>query len=436
MQTTTFEPLRWSEQPAKVSVYNTDGRARAYFQITSPRDLQRMCLRRPVEELPRITSLLSPSHHLVSAMALDNLFSVVPPQSAVNMRVGLLQSLFVAHHLRKLYFFLCAREDPFREFHMREAGGPEDRISHQLLNELTQCIDLAQEAATILGGREHHPLSAVAGGVGRALKEPYYERLVKIAERCLTFAVKLAPVFGEKMLGNGRRDEGFLGISVKPTLNLSLTKDCSQVVVRDTEGKEVARFDPQSVFEKVGLRREPWTYEPFAYLADRGWKTHDPESSDSLYFVGPMSRLNSGEELGSERAEEARGQLAADDASDDPQFTVNAAFRSLIIEVTAAAEKMVELYTQDNFVGASFRTVPSGMGEVGVAAMESPSGFIAHRYEVDEQGMVRKIEVLDTAAENNALRCLIARKAVEESAARNLSHKQTKSMIETSLLPF
>lgn len=435
MQNTVFEPLRWSQQPARVTVYHRDGRAEAYFQITSPRDLQRMCLGRPVEELPRITSLLSPSHHLVSAMALDNLFGATPPQLAVNMRSGLLLSLFVAHHLRKLYFLLCTHEDPFREFYIRGPARREDQISYHLVNELMQCVDLAQEAATILGGRAHHPVSAVAGGVGRALKEPYYERLARIAEECLAFTVRLAPVFAEKELGNGASRDGFLGIRVKPTLNLSLSEDGSQVVVRDAEGKDVDRFDPDRIFEKVALHREPWTHEPFAYLADKGWTTHDPESSDSLYFVGPLSRLSAGKEVAGESAAQARMKLVTD-PDDSPPFTVNAAVRSLLVEVITAAEKMVELYAQDNFVGPSCRTVPSDMGTVGVAAMESPSGLIAHRYEVDERGLVRKIEILDTAAENNALRCFITQKAVEESAARNLSHKQTKSMIESSLLPF
>ena len=163
-----------------------------------------MCLGRPVEELPRITSFLSPSHHLVSALALDNLVGVQPPQLAVNMRSGLLLSLYVAHHLRKLYFFLSVHEDPFREFHIRESARQEGQIPHQLVNELLQCIDLVQEAAAILGGRAHHPVSAVAGGVGRALKEPYYERLMEIAEKALAKDIKQVVFDRNGFLYHGR----------------------------------------------------------------------------------------------------------------------------------------------------------------------------------------------------------------------------------------
>ena len=435
MPNTIFEPLRWSEKPARVVVRQTDGRPAAYFQVTSPMDLRRMCLGRPVEELPRIVSLVSPSHHLVSAMTLDNLFGVVPPEPALNMRVGLLQALLTERHLRKLYFFICDEQDPFREFSMRDEGGYGSKIRRLMLDELMRCIDLAQEAATILGGRAQHPVSAVVGGVGRSLKDPQYERLEKTARECFAFAVRLAPLFAENALGVDRRYNGFFEMSLKPMVNLSLSKDGTDVAVRDGKGNETDRFPVEKVFEKVGFHREPWTYEPFAYLADRGWNTHDVENSDSLFLVGPLARLNGREELGGESAEQAREELGVR-ADDAPRFTVNLAFRSLLVEVVAAAERMVDLYRQENFVGPSLRTLPSGMGNVGVAAMESPSGLIAHRYEVDEQGLVRGIDVLDTAAENNALRCFIAQNAVTESAERNLNHKQTKSLTEVGLLPF
>jgi len=76
MQTITLEPLRWSEQPARVTILNGNGHPKAYFQITSPRDIARMAIGRPVEETPRLVGILSPAHHLVSAMALDKLFDV------------------------------------------------------------------------------------------------------------------------------------------------------------------------------------------------------------------------------------------------------------------------------------------------------------------------------------------------------------------------
>ena len=113
MNNVTFEPLRWQEDPVRISILHDAESLNAYYQVTAPRDVARMCKGRPVEELPRILSLLSPSHHLVSAMALDRLFGVEPPPMALNMREAFLQAHVFSHHLRKLYFLLSSWQDPF-----------------------------------------------------------------------------------------------------------------------------------------------------------------------------------------------------------------------------------------------------------------------------------------------------------------------------------
>ena len=87
-----------------------------------------MCKGRQVEELPRILTILSPAHHLASAMALDKLFGVEPPALAVNMREALLQAQFLTSHLRKLYFLLTAFENPFEDFTSPRKKRAEPRV--------------------------------------------------------------------------------------------------------------------------------------------------------------------------------------------------------------------------------------------------------------------------------------------------------------------
>lgn len=120
MRTITLEPLRWLERPSRVRIVGESWDPKAYFQVTSPRDIARMAIGRPVEEMPRIVGILSPAHHLVSAMALDKLFKAPPPDLAVNMREALLQTQFMNSHIRKLYFFLSSSANPFQSFRMRD----------------------------------------------------------------------------------------------------------------------------------------------------------------------------------------------------------------------------------------------------------------------------------------------------------------------------
>src|SRR5512145_413084 len=99
-----LESLRWRDPPARATVTVDGGPPRVHLQVTAPREVEAMCLGRPVEELPRILSILSPAHHLCAAEALDRLFGVDPPPVARNMREALRLALAYRHHLRKFHF--------------------------------------------------------------------------------------------------------------------------------------------------------------------------------------------------------------------------------------------------------------------------------------------------------------------------------------------
>jgi len=248
MQTITLEPLRWSEQPARVTILNGNGHPKAYFQITSPRDIARMAIGRPVEETPRLVGILSPAHHLVSAMALDKLFDVQPPDLAVNMREALLQAQFVRHHLRKLYFLLSSEANPFRSFQMRQAAEEGSEIPVQALDEIMDCLALAQEAAAILGGRADHPISAVSGGVGRFLKDPHYPRLAEIAEQCVKCAVGAAKFVREKVFLGSKKLVALRELQFNPMLSLTAGAGTGNAILRDTSGKQVEEIPADKVF--------------------------------------------------------------------------------------------------------------------------------------------------------------------------------------------
>src|SRR5512138_1614913 len=116
MPRVTLDSLRWQEQPAQATVTVNGGPPHVYFQTTAPRDVAALCLGRPVEELPRILTILSPAHHLCAAQALDRLFDVEPPPVARDTREAMRLALVLRHHLRKLYFLVSSIENPFAEF--------------------------------------------------------------------------------------------------------------------------------------------------------------------------------------------------------------------------------------------------------------------------------------------------------------------------------
>jgi F420-non-reducing hydrogenase large subunit len=302
------------------------------------------------------------------------------------------------------------------------------------MDEIMHHVAGAQEAATILGGRLDHPLTAVAGGVSRFLKEGYYERLREIADSCVEFAGRLAKFLRERLFQDASIVDLFHSVSFSPMMALSQGPEDGDVLLKDESGKEIERFSPQETFSMVELHQEKWTYEAFAFLKQKGWPGLEGHEVGGLFFVGPLARLGA-QELETPLAEEERQKLMSS-LGPFPHFNVAAAYWSLVIELIQTSEKMQDLYVQEKLVGPFIRTIPAEMGTEGCAALESPEGFILHRYEVDERGILQRIQVLDAAMENNALRCLLAQKAVENSVARKQERNEIKKMIELSLLPF
>ena len=289
----------------------------------------------------------------------------------------------------------------------------------------------------------------MTGGVSRFLKEESYQRLSEIAEHCLMFAIRLGGFFRDEIFGEGKALEGFQDLHVEPMASMTIAEKDGHVVLKDPVGKEVDRFSPDMMFEKIGFHNESWTHEPFAYMMEQlesagqnrqggtGEICHSafriPHSA--IFFVGPLARLNSPDTLLSPSAEEERQRLTKA-LGPFPHFGVIAAYWALLVELLQAAEKMAELYTEEKLTGPAIRTIPSKMGNEGHAVLESPQGLICHHYRTDQRGIVEEVEVLGTGSANNALRCFLTQKAVEISRARGETWKETQNRIELSLLPF
>ncbi len=429
MQRLIIEPVRGQERPSRITIRRDDGAVETLYQVTSAPDIENMCIGRPAEELPRILSILSPSHHLASALALDDLFNVAPPDLAVNMREALLQTQYYFRHLRKIFFILSTGLDPFADRRTASRRRASLQQRKHLIAELMRRAALAQEAAAILGGRSEHPLTAAPGGVTRFLKNGQHERLSEIADACLAFALRLQDA--GKAAGtdglNPFTGDADLGFDPMPGLTLS----GSDALVSDEQGKESDRISPDRLADAFDVRTEDWTRLPFVRLNGKAAATDGADA----FFVGPLARFNSGASFDTPAAEELRGWIT-DAFGPPPLFSVSAACWALIAETTSAAEKMKALFTEETLSGPETRTIPSDMGETGQAALESPEGLIFHRYQTDRKGLVTGIAVLDAAAENNDFRGRLIQKTAEAALSRAPIPEQVRQAVEVNLLPF
>lgn len=431
MSTKIIGPLRWQEEPSRISIDQDGQGLRAYYQVTSPRDIVSMCKGRPVEELPRILTILSPSHHIAAAAALDNLFGITIPLAAENIRKALGESLTLINHSRRLFFLLSSPANPLG--HREDLRRKTASFQHWVIEEAMRGILLFQEAASILGGRYPHPVAAIAGGVSRPIKEVYYPRLAQIAGDCLPYALRLRDIFADTVIGNGSYEP--MNLPFHPVSSITYSGNENAVVLTDPSGTESARFAPDKVSETLQIVSEPWTYLPFVHMKGMSWESPISIRTEGLFLVGPLARLNRCLRSETPGAEEERQRLVAT-LGPPPHFSAIAGYWSLLIELIESAERIGELFCEEKLAGPQVRTVATGQGRSGLAAYEAPEGFICHSYEVDQRGLVQNVTILDAASENNGVRSLLIQKMVEEAAAGQKPWDEAQKTIELSLAPF
>ena len=432
MKTLTLEPIRWQDVPARITVLANDAAIDVYYQATSPRLLDTICAGRPVEELPRMLTLLAPAHHLTAARALDRLFEVQPPELALHMRSALLQAQYGAAHLRKFYFLLTSGQNPMVDFHVARKGAVPPTISRQWLQEIAHHGALAQEAEAILGGRCTHPLTATTGGVSRFLKEGHYDRLAAICGCLLPFAQKLAQWVRTTLLEDGAGHGSWADIEI-PKLAGLYQADSDRTTLSDPEGGASQPLAEDQLGEVIAMHREAWTYQPFAYLKAKGWQDLDHHAS--LFHVGPLARFNADLAAATPLAEEERQRILAVVGA-PPVYAWSAAFGAMAVELIQSVEQLQELSRPEKLSGPTLRTIPKGHGTSTWALLETPQGLTWHAYTVDADGIVQTVTVLDAGTANHALKCLLAKHVVTAELEKQTDPKVIKERVELALLPF
>jgi F420-non-reducing hydrogenase large subunit len=82
-----------------------------------------------------------------------------------------------------------------------------------------------------------------------------------------------------------------------------------------------------------------------------------------------------------------------------------------IIELLYAAEHWVELATDPEITGETFRVLPTETPDEGVGCVEAPRGTLTHHYWTDERGILTKVNLIVGTTNNNAAINMSVKKA-------------------------
>jgi F420-non-reducing hydrogenase large subunit len=281
-----------------------------------------------------------------------------------------------------------------------------------------------REFIAYLGGKVVHPVLGLPGGVAKGIAPEDLPQFQQLAKEALDFALFTLQVFHDVLLKNS----AYMGLITSDTYThrtyyMGLVDEKNRVNFYDgkvrvvsPEGKEYAKFAAQAYLDYIAEHVEPWSYVKFCYLKGIGWKGFTDGAESGIYSVAPLARLNASDGMATPEAQKAYEQFF-NTFGQKPVHHTLANHWARVIEMVYAAERIVELIHDPEITSQTLRVIPTTSPTVGVGVVEAPRGTLFHHYETNEDGILRKVNLI-VATQNNSARMAMS----VEKAAKGLIH--------------
>ncbi len=279
----------------------------------------------------------------------------------------------------------------------------------------------------MLGGRGIHPAAGLPGGWSKSVSEAERLEIQEIARQNIEFALFTLDIF-EKIVWENRvyRDLMQSDIYLHRTYYMG-TVDADNrpnfydgdVRIVDPNGGEFARYPAAEYLNHVAEHVEPWTYLKFPFLRKIGWKGFRDGADSGVYCATPLARLNVADGMATPRAQEQfekfydRWGSARIDGRFAPVHHRLATHWARLIELLYAAEHMLELASDPEITSPEVRRIPDRIAGEGVGCVEAPRGTLIHHYETDENGLIRKANLIVGTTNNHAAISMSIKRAAE-----------------------
>jgi NAD-reducing hydrogenase large subunit len=163
--------------------------------------------------------------------------------------------------------------------------------------------------------------------------------------------------------------------------------------VVDADGRRVADdIDPRPYTDYLGEAVEPWSYLKSAYWKETGYPA-------GLYRVGPLARLNVSDRFGTSEADaelvEYRQRLGRYPSS---SFHYHYA---RLVEMLHCIESIHRLLDAPEILDEHVLARADVNRREGVGVAEAPRGTLIHHYRVDDDGLVRWVNLVIATGHNN-----------------------------------
>lgn len=438
MKAIRIDPITRLEGHGKIDIVIDDegNVADCFFIVPELRGFEQFCVGRPVEEMPRITSRIcgvcSEAHHLAAAKACDATFHVTPPPAGRKLRELLYSAFFVGDHATHFYIlaapdFVLGPDAPPAE---RNVLGLIRKVGLDAGKAVIQARAAAHEIVRIIGGKTVHMVTAIPGGMAKPLTAEERERIITLAKALLEFSQFTVDILNRVVLANPGYVDLILSDTYTHATHSMGTVDAhnhvnfydGKIRVVDPSGTEVAKYAAHDYLAHVAERVERWSYLKFPYLKARGWKGLVDGPDSGVYRATPLSRLNAADGMATPRAqaeyERFYETFTQDRSGRTPVHHTLATHWARIVELVYAAERTVELATDEEILDPNVRTLPTETPTEGVGCVEAPRGTLTHHYVTDARGILTRVNLIVGTTNNHAAICMSVKKA-----AQGLIHK-------------
>jgi len=434
MNRITIDPITRLEGHGKIEIFlNDQGNVeQAYLQVPELRGFERFCEGRKAEDMPQLTSRICGvcpvAHHMAATKALDMAFGVEPTPTAKKLRELAYCGYLIYDHI--LHFYFLGGPDfivgPTEAKEKRNILGVIEKVGLELASEVIKHRAYGQKMTEILGGKPTHPVCGLPGGVTKTLSKEEKAEMENMAKSCYDFALKSLSIFHKIVLEN----PSYMNMLINPAFSLNvynmgmvdqnnkLNFYDGLIRVTDPKDKEFVKFHSADYLKYLGEEVVEWSYVKIPYLKDIGFKGLVDGTDSGLYRVGPLGRLNAADGMATPKANEEY-KMMYDTYQTKPVTNTLAFHWARLIELLCATERALELLNDPEITNTNIRNMNFKHQTTGIGVVEAARGTLFHHYELTEDRLVKKVNMIVATTNNNGVINMSVRNAARELIRNN-----------------
>ncbi|MFW9880124.1 MAG: Ni/Fe hydrogenase subunit alpha [Candidatus Thorarchaeota archaeon] len=383
-------------------VLGDDGKVQdVQFNITSTRFFEKFLEGRYCEHIPRITpricGICPIPHHLAPTKAVEDAWGVSIPTPALKLRKLLINAKQYSSHA--LHFYALAAPD----FLLGPMADPALRNVVHVINQMPdvgamalKMMDFGQKLCATVGGKSVHPISAIVGGMKKAMDEDARDLFLKQIEDQVEWSKKTVDI-GLKVVEDYW--DVVANVGVVPTYYAGMTKNGvhdlyeGDIRIVSPNGE---KFDylPSKYLEVMGEYIPKHSYATHMYYKPAGY----PEG---IYRANTLAMINAADKMATPLADEAlRAMRDKVGAISHHTFAYHWA---RLIELVESIEMIATLLQDDDIVNPDCKTLDVQPREAdGVGLVEAPRGLLLYHIFSDAEGICKKANLLVATNHNIA----------------------------------